>query len=248
MCPPRFVCSVYLRRSSRHARKSRFASVGRNASVSNCCLSASRSFPAFARLGGLRLGGLLFRGHDHYHVASVQVGLALYATESVEVAREPPQQSLSELGMLHLAPAEHDRDLHFVAASKKAFDVAAFGVEVVVAYLGPELYLPHVDVYLLFAGRLTGLFFLVFELAVVHHADHGRVGVRGYLHEVEVGPLAVIHGLADVLDAKLFSVGRDQTHLARPDLTVNSGLFFSRYCAPLLSKSSFRGRSSPTDD
>jgi hypothetical protein len=51
-----------------------------------------------------------------------------------------------------------------------------------------------------------------------------------------------------VLDAKLFAVGRDQTHLARPDLTVYSGLFFSRYCAPLLSKTSFRGRSSTTDD
>jgi hypothetical protein len=51
-----------------------------------------------------------------------------------------------------------------------------------------------------------------------------------------------------VLDAKLFALGRDQTHLARPDLTVYSGLFFSRYCAPLLSKTSFRGRLSPTDD
>src|SRR5688572_6421997 len=103
--------------------------------------------------------------------------------------------------MLHLAPAEHDRDLHFVAASKKAFDVAAFGVEVVVAYLGPELYLPHVDVDLLLAGGLAGLLLLVLELAVIHHADHGRVGVWGYLHEVEIDPLTIIHRLADVLDA-----------------------------------------------
>jgi hypothetical protein len=51
-----------------------------------------------------------------------------------------------------------------------------------------------------------------------------------------------------VLDAKLFAVGRDQPHLASPDLTVYSGLFFSRYCAPLLSKTSFRDRASPTDD
>jgi hypothetical protein len=51
-----------------------------------------------------------------------------------------------------------------------------------------------------------------------------------------------------VLDAKLFAVGRDQTHLARPDLTVYSGLFFSRYCAPLLSKARLRGRSSTSDD
>src|SRR5215213_4921108 len=150
--------------------------------------------------------------------------------------------------MLHLAASEHDRDLHLVAAAQKAFDVAALGVEVVVADLGPELYLPHVDVDLLFAGRLAGLLFLVFELAVVHHPDHRGVGVGGNFDEVEVGSLPIIHGLANVLDPQLLAVGRDQTHLARPDLTVYSGFFFSRYCAPLLSKSSFRGRSSTTED
>jgi hypothetical protein len=83
---------------------------------------------------------------------------------------------------------------------QEALDVAALGVEVVVADLGPELYLPHVDVDLLFAGGLSGLLFLVLELAVIHHSDHGRVGVGRNLHEIEVGPLAVVHGLADVLD------------------------------------------------
>src|SRR5215212_9634423 len=207
MCPPRFVCSVHLRRGSRHARMSRFASVFSPASVSNCCLSASRPLPASLRLGGLRLGGLLFRGHDHYHIAPVQVGLALYAPETVEVGGEPPQKPLSELGMLHFASPEHDRDLHLVAAAKKAFDVAAFGVEIVVAYLGPELYLPHVDVDLLFAGRLARLLLLVLELAVIHHADHRRIGVRGDLYQIQVSPLTVIHGLADVLYPKLFTVG-----------------------------------------
>src|SRR5215212_1505781 len=165
--------------------KGRFASVLRQASVSNCCLSASGPLPAPIRLGGLCLGRLLFGGHDHDHVASVD--------------------------------------------------------------LGPELYLPHVDVDLLFAGRLAGLLFLVFELAVVHHPDHRGVGVGGNFDEVEVGSLPIIHGLANVLDPQLLAVGRDQTHLARPDLTVYSGFFFSRYCAPLLSKTSSRGRSSTTD-
>src|SRR3712207_175675 len=76
--------------------KGRFASILRQASVSNCCLSASGPLPASVRLGGLRLGRLLFRGHDHDHVAPVEVGLALYAPEFVEVAREPSQESLPE--------------------------------------------------------------------------------------------------------------------------------------------------------
>src|SRR5215213_8366274 len=49
--------------------KGRFASLNRQASVSNCCLSASGPLPASAGLGGLtllRLSGLFLRGHDHY--------------------------------------------------------------------------------------------------------------------------------------------------------------------------------------
>src|SRR5215210_2931360 len=177
------------------------------ASVSKCCLSASGPLPASVRLGvlrlhlwALRLSGFLLRCHDHHHVPAVQVGLALYAPQFVEVACEPPQEPLSQLGMLDLAAAEHYRDLHLVTTPQKALDVATLGIEVVVTYLGPELDLPHVDVDLLLAGGLAGLLFLVLELAVVHHADHGRVGVGGYFHEVQVSPLTVIHSLADVLD------------------------------------------------
>jgi hypothetical protein len=77
--------------------------------------------------------------------------------------------------MLHLASAEHDSDLHLVAVAQEALDVTAFGVEVVVADLGPELYLADVDVDLLLAGGLAGLFLLVLVLAVVHDPDYRRV-------------------------------------------------------------------------
>ena len=61
--------------------------------------------------------------------------------------------------MLQLAAPEHYRDLHLVTATQEALDMPTLGVEVVVADLGPELYLPHVDVDLLFAGGLAGLLF-----------------------------------------------------------------------------------------
>jgi hypothetical protein len=41
--------------------------------------------------------------------------------------------------VLDLAPAEHDGDLDLVAAAQEALDVAALGVEVVVADLGRSL-------------------------------------------------------------------------------------------------------------
>src|SRR5215213_2922429 len=84
----RLLCPPAKRLAAR--KKGRFASVCRQASVSNCCLAASRPFFTSVRLWGLcvrSLSGLLLRGHDHYHVAPVQVGLALYASESVEVVR-----------------------------------------------------------------------------------------------------------------------------------------------------------------
>src|SRR5215216_159032 len=79
----RLFCQPAKRLAARE--KGRFASVCRQASVSNCCLAASRPFFTSVRLWGLcarSLSGLLLRGHDHYHVA-----LALYASESVEVVR-----------------------------------------------------------------------------------------------------------------------------------------------------------------
>src|SRR3712207_7457166 len=47
-------------------------------------------------LGGLCLGRFLFGGHNHDHVASVEVGLALYAPEFIEVTRRSEEHT-SEL-------------------------------------------------------------------------------------------------------------------------------------------------------
>src|SRR5687767_15040542 len=163
--PPRFD-GIYVSREARGTGEGPFRLSLSGDSVSKRCLSASGPFPATVGLGVcllslcvlslclLGLSGLFLRGHDHYQVAPIQVRLTLDTSELVEVGREPPEEPLSQLGMLDLASAEHDRDLHLVAAAQKALDVAALGVEVVVAYLGPELDLPHVDVDLLLAGGL----------------------------------------------------------------------------------------------
>src|SRR5215216_919915 len=245
--PPRF--GVTLQTKELAAReKSRFAPDQRGALYQTVALAAGGPLLALTRLGSLRLFVLFLRSEDHDHVASVEVGLALDAPQVFEVVGDSPEEPLAELRMLHLAAPEHDRDLHLVATAQKAFDVSSLGVEVVVAYLGPELYLPHVDVDLLLAGGLAGLLLLVFVLAIVHQADHRRIRVRGDLDEVQVHPFGVVHRLADVLYPQLLTVGRDQPHRARPDLAIDPRLFFSRYCAPLLSKTNFGAVCPPDDD
>src|SRR5919199_6892042 len=149
--PPRFPCTS-AKRGSRHG-SSRFASL-------QCQLLYQRValVTVLAVSGALLPSGLASRSRvfpwsqDHNHVASVEVRLALYPPQVLQVAGEPSKELLAQLWMLHLTAAEHDRNLHFVAASQKALDVTALGGEVVVAYLRPELYLPHVDVDLLFTG------------------------------------------------------------------------------------------------
>src|ERR687893_2952862 len=126
-------------------------------------------------LGRGACGQILLGGHYHYHVASVEVRLALDAPEVREALLEPYEELLTQFRVLHLAPAEHNRDLHLVAVAQEALDVAALGVELVGADIIPKLYLPDVDVDLLLTSGFASLFFLVLVLAVIHDPDHRRV-------------------------------------------------------------------------
>src|SRR3712207_5106178 len=120
--------------------------------------------------------------------------------------------------------------------------MTALGVEVVVTNLGSELYLTDVDVDLLLAGGLAGLFLLVLVLAVVHNPNHRWVRVWRHLHEVEVALLGVIHRVSYVLNSQLIPALRDETHRAGPDLAADPWFFFCGYFAPLLLQQNLRGR------
>src|ERR671933_1020289 len=169
------------------ARDSRFASLQPQLLYQRVALVAALAVSGALLPSGLASWSRVFpRSHDHDHVAPVEVRLALDAPQVLKIAGKPSKELLTQLRMLYLATAEHDRNLYFVAASQKTLDVPAFGGEVVVAYLRPELYLPHVDVDLLFAGGFASLLLLISILAVVQDPVNRGIRVGCYFHEVHV--------------------------------------------------------------
>ena len=99
------------------------------------------------------------------------------------------------LGVRHLAPAEHDRDLDLVLALAGSADVALLGVVVVLRDLRAELDLADRDLLLVLARRLLLLGLLVLVLRVVEHAADGRARLGRDLDEVEIALLRVAQRL-----------------------------------------------------
>ena len=121
----------------------------------------------------------------HGHVAPVLAGIGLDHRDLLEVVGDPPQDPHAELGVRHLAAAEHDRELDLVAFAEEATDVLHLRDVVVLVDLGPELHLLDDDVRGLALGLPPALLLLVHVAPVVHHPAHGRVGVGRHLDQVE---------------------------------------------------------------
>ena len=71
------------------------------------------------------------------------------------------------------------------------------------------------------ARELGLLLLLVLPLAVIHDPRHGRIGLGGDLHEVEVLRVGVLAGLVRRLDPELRAVLVDQPDTGNADLVVD---------------------------
>ena len=136
--------------------------------------------------GGLPLPARALAGHEnHDHVATVLLREDLDTSDVVDRLGHPVQDPTSQFRMLHLAPAEHDRDLDLAAIAQELLDLAGLGVEVAGTDLGPVLHLLDQHVGRLLARLLGPLGRLVLELPVVHDPTDRRIGLVGHLHQVK---------------------------------------------------------------
>src|SRR3712207_5181723 len=126
-----------------------------------------------------------------FRSAAVLLGALLDDRELLELLREAVEDRLAPLGVRHLAPAEHDRDLDLVLVAQEALDVALLGRVVLLGDLRPELDLADDDLLLVLAGLLLLLRLLVLVLRVVEHARDRRARLRRRLDEVEIALLRV---------------------------------------------------------
>ena len=88
--------------------------------------------------------------------------------------------------------------------------------------LRPHLHLFDFDAHLLLPCLLLANVAFVLELAVVHDAADGRVGLGRHLHQIQVELLGPAHRILDRDDADLCSVGSHQPDLRSPDPLVHA--------------------------
>src|SRR5262249_60216973 len=75
----------------------------------------------------LRLSLLAVRSDHHDHVAAILLRLRLDEAEFLDIACQPLEQLVAELGPRLLSAPEHDRHLDLVPLPKEPLDVAPLG-------------------------------------------------------------------------------------------------------------------------
>src|SRR5439155_19604075 len=142
--------------------------------------------------------------------------------ERLEIDGKALEDLLPELGVGHLASAEHDRQLHLVPLPEEPLDVALLGRVVVAVDLRAHLHLFDLHLGLLALGFLRLQAQLVAVLPVVEQPAHRWVRLRGDLDEVQVQLARDPQRVWEPHDPDPAPVRPDETNLRRPDPGVHS--------------------------
>src|SRR5262249_20132419 len=138
-----------------------------------------------------------------------------------QLVDQPLEDAPPDLGMRHLAAAEENRRLHFVAVLEEAFDVLLLELVVVLVDLRAELDLLDLDHFLVPPGLPRALLLLVLVFPEIHDAADRRVGRRRDLDQVEPLLLGNGEGLRRRHDAELLARVVDDANFANPDAFVD---------------------------
>jgi hypothetical protein len=112
----------------------------------------------------------------------------------------------SQIGMRHLAAAEEDGGLYFVALFEEAEYVVLFKLVVVLVHIDAELHFLDGDDLLVLLCRALLLLFLIQELAVILDATDGRIGRGRDLYQVKTTLAGNFEGFKGLHYTKLSTV------------------------------------------
>lgn len=164
-----------------------------------------------------------FGGQHHDHGATFKFGVLLNSRDLFHFGGDLFQQLSSPVGQRYLATAKHDRDFNLVLALQELADMSQFGLQIMVAGLGPYLDFLYLESGLLFLGFLLLFGLFIFKAAVVHDFAHRRgCGGRNF-DEIEAEFSSRCQGIVDGQYAKLFTVRIDDTDFPFTNVLVDSG-------------------------
>ena len=153
---------------------------------------------------------------------SFLAGTEFYDAVRFYVFDEALENLAAEAGASHLAPAEENGGLDFVAFIEKTENVILLGFVIVVVHIDAELDLFYGDRLLMLLGFALFLFLLVEILPIVHDAAHGRLRGGRNLNQVQILFAGFFDGFERRHDAKLLSFVVNHADFARPDTIVGA--------------------------
>jgi hypothetical protein len=163
-----------------------------------------------------------------YRMKSISflAGTELYDAVRFYVFDEALENLAAESGASHLAPAEENGRLYFIAFIEKTQDVILFGLVIVVVHIDAELDLFYGDRLLMFLSFALFLFLLVEILPVVHDAAHGRLRGGRNLNQIQILFAGLLDSFVRRHDAKLLPFVVNHADFARPNTVVGADKTF----------------------
>jgi len=168
----------------------------------------------------LRLGG----SQDHHHTATFHDGSLFDRGKIRQLFCHFLQVIQRQINVINFTTSKTDAYSDFITLSQPSPGITDFETLVIDIGLWAEADLFDLDLGLRFTGItfLLGLF--VEEFPKIHDPAHGRVGIGGYLHQVQVGIIRQANSLLDGDHAHILVVGADQADFFDSNSLVDSVL------------------------
>src|SRR2546425_7039084 len=177
-------------------------------------------------LSGLLGLDRLFDRRRQYNAqeAALHAGRLLPRRSLAETGQRAVEDLLTDLGMGHLASAEHHRQLHLIAFGEEALNGAHLQVDIVLSGTRAQAHFVHHRAALVLARVPLLLGLLVFPLSVVEQSTDWGIAVRVDLDEVEAGFAGTRHRVRKRNYSYILPVCAYETDLSRSDPFINPEL------------------------
>jgi hypothetical protein len=165
-----------------------------------------------------RLGG----SQDHHHTATFHHGVLFDGRKIRQLFGYFFQVIQRQVNVVYLTTSKTDTHPHLITVRQPTAGITDFEALVVDVGFWAEANLFNFDLGLRFTGVafLLGLF--VEEFPEIHDPAYGRVGIGGYLYQVQIGFVGEAYGFLDGNYAHVFVIGADQTDFFYSNSLVDS--------------------------